>query len=85
MKNKSLPDGLVSTLSLPGAQREHSGVYVCEVANDYGQDEKHIRLIVQGSEEVETESSQADPTWTEREVSADVPSVVLGGVESFRN
>ncbi|KAL1443932.1 hypothetical protein MTO96_045742, partial [Rhipicephalus appendiculatus] len=48
IKNKSLPDGLVSTLSLPGAQREHSGVYVCKVANDYGQDEKHIRLIVQG-------------------------------------
>ncbi|KAH8022836.1 hypothetical protein HPB51_005996 [Rhipicephalus microplus] len=44
---KSLPDGLVSTLSLSGAQREHSGMYACEVANNYGQDEKHIRLIVQ--------------------------------------
>ncbi|KAL1476800.1 hypothetical protein MTO96_036233 [Rhipicephalus appendiculatus] len=30
-------------------------------------------------------SSQAEPAWTERDVSADVPSVVLGGVESFRN
>ncbi|KAL3253521.1 hypothetical protein MRX96_054575 [Rhipicephalus microplus] len=52
---KSLPDGLVSTLSLSGAQREHSGMYACEVANNYGQDEKHIRLIVQEPPEAPVE------------------------------
>ncbi|KAL3253629.1 hypothetical protein MRX96_054422 [Rhipicephalus microplus] len=52
---KSLPDGLVSTLSLSAAQREQSGMYACEVANNYGQDEKHIRLIVQEPPEAPVE------------------------------
>ncbi|KAL1471732.1 hypothetical protein MTO96_039775, partial [Rhipicephalus appendiculatus] len=72
VKTKSLPDGLVSTLSLPGAQRELSGIYVCEVANDYGQDEKHIRLIVQEPPEAPLEfnvtsvnSRSASLTWRE--------------------
>ncbi|XP_077564303.1 cell adhesion molecule Dscam1-like [Haemaphysalis longicornis] len=47
VKNKQLPDGIVSTLSVPDAQREHSGIFICEVTNDYGQDETQIRLIVQ--------------------------------------
>ncbi|XP_075749282.1 cell adhesion molecule Dscam1-like [Rhipicephalus microplus] len=72
VKTKSLPDGLVSTLSLPGAQREHSGIYVCEVANSYGQDEKHIRLIVQEPPETPVgfnvtgvTSRSASLTWRE--------------------
>ncbi|KAL3196633.1 hypothetical protein MRX96_015403, partial [Rhipicephalus microplus] len=72
VKTKSLPDGLVSTLSVPGAQREHSGIYVCEVANSYGQDEKHIRLIVQEPPETPVgfnvtgvTSRSASLTWRE--------------------
>ncbi|XP_054926804.1 cell adhesion molecule Dscam1-like isoform X1 [Dermacentor andersoni] len=72
VKNKSLPDGLLSTLSLPGAQREHSGIYVCEVANNYGQDETHIRLIVQeppeappGFNVTSVNSRSASLTWGE--------------------
>ncbi|KAL1427954.1 hypothetical protein MTO96_017048, partial [Rhipicephalus appendiculatus] len=72
VKNKSVPGGLVSTLSQPGAQREHSGIYVCEVANSYGHDEKHIRLIVQeppeappGFNVTSVNSRSASLTWRE--------------------
>ncbi|KAL1487360.1 hypothetical protein MTO96_030974 [Rhipicephalus appendiculatus] len=72
VKTKSLPDGLASTLSLPGAQRELSGIYVCEVTNNFGQDEKHIRLIVQEPPEAPLEfnvtsvnSRSASLTWRE--------------------
>ncbi|CAN8014259.1 unnamed protein product, partial [Ixodes persulcatus] len=65
-------DGHLSTVSVSEAQRDHSGIFTCEVINDYGQDETQIRLLVQEPPEPPTRfnvssvnSRSVSLTWAE--------------------
>ncbi|KAM7314252.1 hypothetical protein ISCGN_004037 [Ixodes scapularis] len=65
-------DGHLSTMSVSEAQRDHSGIFTCEVINDYGQDETQIRLLVQEPPEPPTRfnvssvnSRSVSLTWAE--------------------
>lgn len=72
VKETSTPEGYLSMLSVPEAQREHTGIFTCEVSNDYGRDETQIRLLVQeppespsGFNVTNVNSRSVSLSWTE--------------------
>ena len=48
IQDKEMQNGAVSTLTLPNAQVEDTGVYICIASNAHGQLERDFQLTVQG-------------------------------------
>ncbi|XP_064472105.1 cell adhesion molecule Dscam1-like isoform X2 [Ornithodoros turicata] len=52
IKEEVTEDGMTSVMSISSAEREHSGIFTCEVTNSFGHDETQLRLLVQEPPEV---------------------------------
>jgi hypothetical protein len=48
IKNTSVPEGLVSELTIGAVRTEDGGIYTCFARNDFGHDQITMHLLVQG-------------------------------------
>jgi hypothetical protein len=48
IKNTSVPEGLVSELTIGAVRAEDGGIYTCFARNEFGHDQIAMHLLVQG-------------------------------------
>jgi hypothetical protein len=48
IKNTSVPEGLVSELTIGAVHAEDGGIYTCFARNEFGHDQTAMHLLVQG-------------------------------------